>query len=431
MADDDDWDPFADPADSGAEESQQDSFSNGAAFGLGFTEDEEDLEEVEAAYAAQLLESLPLGHHVGPADEEITSTISVEDFAMEGMASAPTPLEAGGPGGAGLGAAPAEEGPVYNSGEVTPEFCRALMRWQRGERLLARRHAYGLVQDSIELLRGAATVEDVEVPAGGSLTVCGDVHGQYYDLLHIWELNGEPSAENPYLFNGDFVDRGSFSLEVILALLAWKLCFPRHVHLSRGNHETRTMNRVYGFEGEVRQKYDAGLYALFCEAFCFLPLCFVLNATVFVVHGGLFSEDGVTLEELRALDRTREPDEGRMVEMLWSDPQPVRGRAPSKRGAGLAFGEDVTEDFLSTNGLGLVVRSHELCEEGYSVEHGGRLITVFSAPNYCDQMGNRGAFLRFDGATMTPTPQTFSAVPHPPVPAMHYACAVPFFGVSC
>merc|ERR1719413_248155 len=120
-----------------------------------------------------------------------------------------------------------------------------------------------------------------------------------------------------------------------------------------------------------------------------------------------------------------------MTELLWSDPQPGRGRTPSKRGVGVAFGQgvrwpvlvqkDVTENFLKTNDLKLVIRSHEMKEEGYEIEHGGKLITVFSAPNYCDQMGNKGAFIKLQGKTLTPEFQTFEAVPHPNVKAMRYA----------
>lgn len=316
----------------------------------------------------------------------------------------------------------AYEGPVYKTGEVTAAFCRELMEWQRQEKTIAKKFAYQIVKDMVELLKGLSTLVDITVPDDGEITVCGDVHGQYYDLLNIWKLNGPPSETNPYLFNGDFVDRGSFSLEVILILFAWKLAFPQHLHLARGNHETRNMNKLYGFEGEVTKKYDADLYDLFCEAFCLLPLCHVINQKVFVVHGGLFSKDGVTLDAIRKVNRECEPpDEGLMTEMLWSDPQPGRGRVPSKRGVGVAFGQDVTEDFLTTNGLKLVIRSHEMKEEGYEIEHSGKLVTVFSAPNYCDQMGNKGAFIRLDGKTMTPKYTSFPAVPHPNVKAMQYA----------
>lgn len=314
------------------------------------------------------------------------------------------------------------DGPVYKSGDVTPEFCKELMEYQRQQKNIAKKCAYAMVLDMIALLRHLSSLVDVSIPPGGEFTVCGDVHGQYYDLLNIWEMNGVPAEDNPYLFNGDFVDRGSFSLEVIMILFAWKLCYPNHVHLSRGNHETINMNKLYGFQGEVVKKYDDDLYGLFKESFCLLPLAHCIQNKIFVTHGGLFSKDDVTLDDIRKVDRDQEPpDEGIMTEMLWSDPQPGRGRSPSKRGVGVAFGQDVTENFLKTNDLKLVVRSHEMKEEGYEVDHSGKLITVFSAPNYCDQMGNKGAFIRFDAETVTPKFTSFKAVPHPPVRPMQYA----------
>jgi serine/threonine-protein phosphatase 5 len=296
------------------------------------------------------------------------------------------------------------------------------MQWQKQEKTIAKKYAYQIVVDMIKLLKTLSSMVDIEVPEDGEITVCGDVHGQYYDLINIFGINGDPAEDNPYVFNGDFVDRGSFSLEVILTLFSWKLCYPKAMNLSRGNHETRNMNKLYGFEGEVKKKYDEDLYTMFCEAFCLLPLCHCIQKQVFVVHGGLFSTDNVKLDDIRKVNRDCEPpDEGLMTEMLWSDPQPGKGRMPSKRGVGVAFGQDVTENFLKTNDLKLVIRSHEMKEEGYELEHSGKLITVFSAPNYCDQMGNKGAFIRLDGKTMTPKFTTFAAVPHPSVKAMQYA----------
>lgn len=313
-------------------------------------------------------------------------------------------------------------GPIYISGGIDMEFCKELNDWQKKQKNIAKKYAYAIVMDMIALLKSLDTLCDVEIPEDGDITVCGDVHGQFYDLLNIWELNGVPSDRNPYLFNGDFVDRGSFSIEVILSLFAWKLCYPKGVYLARGNHETKNMNKLYGFEGEVTKKYDEDLYNLFCEAFCLLPLCHCIDKKVFVVHGGLFSKDDVTLDDIRKVNRDQEPpDQGLMTEMLWSDPQPGMGRMPSKRGVGVAFGKDVTENFLDTNDLKLVIRSHEMKEDGYTEEHDGKLITLFSAPNYCDQMGNKGAFIRLDKKTLTPSFTTFSAVPHPPVRAMQFA----------
>jgi serine/threonine-protein phosphatase 5 len=244
---------------------------------------------------------------------------------------------------------------------------------------------------------------------------------RYYDLLNIFDTHGFPSETNPYLFNGDFVDRGSFSLEVVLLLFTFKCIYPDHLHLTRGNHESLNMNKVYGFEGEVKAKYSSQMFQLFTEVFHCLPLSYVLAKKVIVLHGGLFSSDDVTLDDIRKIDRFREPlDDGLMSEVLWSDPQPQPGRAPSKRGVGLSFGPDVTANFLKRNDLKLVVRSHEFKDEGYEVEAGGQLITIFSAPNYCDQMGNKGALLRFNSEGEY-TVKQFAAVPHPPVRPMAYA----------
>lgn len=184
------------------------------------------------------------------------------------------------------------------------------------------------------------------------ITVCGDIHGQYYDLLNIFQINGSPSKENPYLFNGDFIDRGSFSVEVIITLLSWKICFPNHFFMSRGNHETKNLNKMYGFEGEVKAKYDLKVYELFNDMFQYLPLSHCINKKVFVTHGGIFSKDGVKLEDIRKTKRDKEPgDEGIMVDCLWADPCDIPGRHPSKRGISVMFGPDVTEKFLNDNDL--------------------------------------------------------------------------------
>ncbi|MBA0639433.1 hypothetical protein Goklo_022468 [Gossypium klotzschianum] len=257
----------------------------------------------------------------------------------------------------------------------------------KNQKCLHKRYAFQIVLQMREMLRSQPSLVDINVPDGSHFTVCGDVHGQFYDLINIFELNGLPSEENPYLFNGDFVDRGSFSVEVILTLFALKCMCPSAIYLARGNHESRSMNKIYGFEGEVRSKLSEKFVELFAEVFCCLPLAHVINQKVFVVHGGLFSVDGVKLSDIKAVDRFCEPpEEGLMCELLWSDPQPFPGRGPSKRGVGLSFGADVTRKFLQDNNLDLIVRSHEVKDEGYEIEHDGKLITIFSAPNYCDQV---------------------------------------------
>ena len=256
------------------------------------------------------------------------------------------------------------------------------------------------------------------------ITVCGDTHGQYYDVLNIFRLNGYPSATNPYLFNGDFVDRGSFSLEVIATYLLFKLSCPESIYLTRGNHETKNMNRIYGFEGEVKAKYDDKIFQIFLEVFCHLPVAAVIGNKVFVTHGGLPTDDKVMLDDIRKIKRGTEPAEsGLMSDLLWSDPQPFEGKSPSKRGVGYSFGPDITAAFLKRNDLDLLVRSHEVKDEGYLVEHAGKTITIFSAPNYCDSMGNKGAFIRF-GSNLKPEFTQYDAVPHPNVRPMAYAAGM-------
>jgi len=298
---------------------------------------------------------------------------------------------------------------------------RAIAEHMKQQKSLHSKYVHKILIELRNQLKELPSCVDVPIPEGTRINVCGDTHGQYYDLLNIFEIKGWPSEDNPFLFNGDFVDRGSFSVEVVLLLFALKVLYPKHMHLTRGNHETLNMNRIYGFEGEVKAKYSAQTFQLFLEVFHCLPLCYCLGKKIIVLHGGLFSRDDVTLDELRKIDRFREPpDEGLMSECMWSDPQPMNGRMPSKRGVGLSFGPDVTANFLKQNGLKMVVRSHEVKDEGYEVEANGQLVTVFSAPNYCDQMGNKGALLSFDTDGEYTVTQ-FEAVAHPPLRPMAYA----------
>jgi len=259
----------------------------------------------------------------------------------------------------------------------------------------------------------------VKMEEGESITVVGDIHGQFFDLLHIFEMNGYPSETNPYLFNGDFVDRGAWGVEVILTLFTLKCMFPNHVHLARGNHETVSMNRTYGFTQEARDKYGEVIEMILSEAFCALPLAHVLGDKVFVVHGGISartSRDIATVEAIQQIDRFGQPpDNSIMSDLLWSDPQDVFGVTMSQRGIGCLFGPDITESFLKRNNLSLIVRSHESIMTGYRVHHQGKLITVFSAPNYCDTLANAAAIVRFTAPEMTPVYTTFKASPHPRV----------------
>ncbi|CAM9294698.1 unnamed protein product, partial [Choristocarpus tenellus] len=253
----------------------------------------------------------------------------------------------------------------------------------------------------------------------GRMTVVGDIHGQLQDLFSIFSINGLPSSSNQYLFNGDFVDRGKKGVEVLFTLCAFKVLYPTSVFLNRGNHESRQQNRMMGFEEEIFGKYrgtQGRVILQMCHAlFDALPLCAMIQERIFVVHGGLFSHDGVTLDHIKGMSRKREPPihsnvfEDQLFEaMLWSDPRPIQGRQISARGAGVEFGEDVTHEFLRTNHAALVIRSHECVREGFELLHGGRLITLFSASRYCGLQTNKGAFLTV-GSNLQPEIQQFYA----------------------
>lgn len=143
------------------------------------------------------------------------------------------------------------------------------------------------------------------------------------------------------------------------------------------------MNQMYGFTGEVSAKYTSKMADIFTQVFNWLPLCHCINQKILVMHGGLFSTDNVTLDNIRRIDRNcQPPEEGLMCELLWSDPQQWMGRGPSKRGVGIQFGPDVTESFCKLNNLDYIIRSHEVKDMGYEEAHNGQCITVFSAPNY-------------------------------------------------
>ncbi|KAK3328468.1 serine/threonine-protein phosphatase 5 [Cercophora scortea] len=307
--------------------------------------------------------------------------------------------------------------------EMTPEFVEDMIERFKNGKTLHKKYVYQIVIAVRNIVHKEATMVEMEIPEGVQLTVCGDTHGQYFDLMELFRLNGKPDDKNWYLFNGDFVDRGSWSTEIALLLYAYKWLRPGCFFINRGNHETDDMNRAYGFEGECKAKYNERIFKLFSESFSALPLATLVGGKYFVLHGGLFSDDNVTLDDIRKLDRhkQRQPGQaGLMMEMLWTDPQVEPGRGPSKRGVGMQFGPDVTKRFCEKNGLTAIIRSHEVRMEGYEEEHDGKCITVFSAPRYCDMTENKGAYINI-GPDYKLKFNKFEAVPHPNIKAMAYA----------
>ena len=316
--------------------------------------------------------------------------------------------------------------------EMTQEFIDDMIERFKNGKKIHRKYVFQIILAVRDLVYNEPTMVETKVESGSMLTVCGDTHGQYFDLLEIFRLNGFPSAAHHYLFNGDFVDRGSWSTEIAILLYSYKWLYPNSFFLNRGNHETDDMNRMYGFEGECKAKYNERVFKLFSESFSALPLATLIGDKYLVLHGGLFSDDETSLDDIRKLERhsQRQPGQsGLMMEMLWTDPQTAPGRGPSKRGVGLQFGPDVTKRFCEKNGLDAVIRSHEVRMEGYEVEHDGKCITVFSAPKYCDSTENKGAYINIESDYKLQF-HKFNAVPHPDIKPMVSQPCISLLGID-
>lgn len=249
-----------------------------------------------------------------------------------------------------------------------------------------------LCAKAIELLATEPNVVQVTPP----VTVCGDTHGQFFDLLELFAIGGQCPDTN-YLFLGDYVDRGYFSLETFLLLLSLKVRFPHRMTILRGNHESRQTTQAYGFYDEVIRKYnDSAMWDLFNKVFDVLPLCGVIGGKIFCVHGGL-SPILTSVEQIQRLDRKKEvPERGPICDLLWSDPEAVSNFQLSPRGAGYLFGDSAVKQFNRQNKLSLICRAHQLASDGYVEWFDKKLFTVWSAPNYCYRGGNPASMLEVD-----------------------------------
>lgn len=249
------------------------------------------------------------------------------------------------------------------------------------------------------------------------ITVCGDIHGQFFDLVRLFEVGGDPK-DTQFLFLGDFVDRGCFATEVVFYLYAFKMCYPKSFWMLRGNHECRQLTAFFNFKDECVYKYDEAMYDLIMNSFDHLPISAIVNKSFFCVHGGL-SPDITNLEEIAALDRFQEiPREGPLCDLLWADPyeadkdddesddppQPMTSwfGYNETRQCSYIFGIEAVKQFLKDNKLTSIIRAHEAQVDGYKMHMVNktsgipRVITIFSAPNYCDVYKNKAACLKFD-----------------------------------
>jgi len=296
-----------------------------------------------------------------------------------------------------------------------------------------------ILRGSYKYLKTQANVKHLTIEQGQKVTVVGDLHGNLADLLYILDESGFPSSLNRYVFNGDYVDRGEHSVEVICILLALLTAEPENVFLNRGNHEDEAVCRVYGFQNEVIEKYNMLAFEMFTEVFKHLPLITIISNTIFVVHGGLFHDKDVEISKLNQIVRTdyiakpeieypdntigltsydtlKEYHKQLQRDCLWSDPSKSLGISINDRGAGMAFGPDIAKHWMNLNNISMVIRSHECVYHGFNLAYYDDsdnfiqftndssdvlpiesldiplLCTLFSASNYCHG-DNYGAYL--------------------------------------
>ncbi|CAK5274293.1 unnamed protein product, partial [Mycena citricolor] len=286
-------------------------------------------------------------------------------------------------------------------------------------------HALYILEHATTLLRKEPNMVEVQ----GPVTICGDIHGQYYDLMKLFDVGG-PLTDNSYIFLGDYVDRGSFGIECLLYLYTLKLWFPHKFTLLRGNHECRQLTEYFTFKRECLHKYSERVYDACVASFCALPITALVDGRFFCVHGGLSPELGL-LSDIANVNRFSEPgSRGLLCDLLWSDPIANFGHEDPRevppgttfthnatRGCSYFFTYEAACQFLERNGLLGIIRGHEAQDAGYTMHRKTptkkfpSVITVFSAPNYLDVYHNRGAILKYANKNLTI--RQYNSSPHP------------------
>jgi len=231
------------------------------------------------------------------------------------------------------------------------------------------------------------------------LKVVGDIHGQFHDMLRVFECAGLPPDSN-YLFLGDYVDRGKQSVECATMILAYKIKYPENFFCLRGNHECAAITRIYGFFDECKRRFSIKLWKTFVDVFNCLPAAAVIDDKIFCVHGGL-SPELTSLEQIATISRPTDiPDAGLLCDLIWSDPEQIQGWGENDRGVSFVYGENIVNSFLKKYDMDLVVRAHQVVEDGYEFFSRRQLVTLFSAPNYCGEFDNAAAVMTVDDTLM-------------------------------
>lgn len=253
-----------------------------------------------------------------------------------------------------------------------------------------------IIENSTKLFLKEPNVLELKSP----IILCGDVHGHFYDLLEVFRIGGLPPSSK-YLFLGDYVDRGDKGAEILMLLCALKLKYPQNIYLIRGNHESGNVTSYYGFRDEILVKFRSEfLYKAYESLFNSLPISATINKKIFCVHGGL-SPHIKKIEDISSIDRFTEiPESGPLCDLVWNDPTDIDcAYTDSRRNVGYCFGIRATNEFMKTNNINLIIRAHEMKQEGFEYCHENHVLTIFSAPNYDtddDNVPNKGALMVID-----------------------------------
>nr|XP_054363401.1 serine/threonine-protein phosphatase with EF-hands 1 [Mirounga angustirostris] len=305
-------------------------------------------------------------------------------------------------------------------------------------------HAHYVLEVLFEtkrVLKQMPNFTHVKTSPSKELTICGDLHGKLDDLFLIFYKNGLPSGSNSYIFNGDFVDRGKHSIEILMILFVSFLVYPNDLHLNRGNHEDFMMNLRYQktktYSNSYLQMHGKKILQILEDVYTWLPIGTIIDNEILVIHGGI--SESTDLNLLHRIERNKmksvlmppiplvedhdtdlktnkvgatlisrelktngslseqltKHEWEQVIDILWSDPRDKRGCYPNtSRGGGCYFGPDITSKVLNKYQLKMLIRSHECKPEGYEICHDGKVVTVFSASNYYEEGSNRGAYIK-------------------------------------